>query len=121
MLNEEPKKLIVSRRAIAAGLAALVGGTPSVAALERLSNVPLTFDPSEFSGEMRDGLFLPDYRYPMCRIVFADGSTTGWNRYTMAGKKCHSGNVDRWMNPKAIEVCAPDKNGMPRYTQLAIG
>jgi hypothetical protein len=110
--EEKPVKLIVSRRAIAAGLAALVGAPAAAAAqLKQLTNVPLGFDPADFAGQMSDGLFLPDYRHPMVRVVFADGSTTLWHRYSGL----------RRGNAVAIETCAPDKNGSPRYAQLAIG
>lgn len=131
LFKEEPAKLIVNRRAIAAGLAALIGAPVAAAkTLEQLSNVPLTFDAGAFSGMMEGGLFLPDYRWPMCRLVFSDGSHTAWNAYhghspgstkkvaytTGAGMTRSAGST-----PAFIEVCCPDKNGAPRYTQLAIG
>lgn len=128
-LYEEPKaKLIINRRAIAAGLAALVATPAASKALERklgaLSNVPLEFDATAFSGQMRDGMFLPDYRKPMVRLVFSDGSTTLWHRYdcvTRGPKGCGQAKRPTETHAVAIETCAPDKNGMPRYTQLAIG
>lgn len=123
----EPITLIVNRRAIAAGLAALVSA-PAAAAqvLRQLQNVPLEFDTANFAGMMKDGLFLPDYRFPMSRLVFDDGGTTSWNRYTSGPRQAgvsYSGglhNPARETHAVAIETCAPDKNGMPRYAQLAI-
>lgn len=130
MFEEKPAKLIVNRRAIAAGIAALIGAPMAAKeALAQLSNVPLSLDTSTMHGMMRDGLFLPDYRWPMCRLVFSDGSYTAWNAYqghgagskkaaytTGAGVTRTAGST-----PACIEVCCPDRNGMPRYTQLAIG
>jgi hypothetical protein len=126
LFKEEPAKLIVNRRAIAAGLAALISAPASaaVAKLQQLTNVPLAFNPADFSGSMQDGIFLPDYRHPMVRIVFNDGSTTNWHRYTCLARGPKStGQASRPIDTHAcaIETCAPDKNGSPRYTQLAIG
>lgn len=120
--KDQEVKLLVNRRAIAAGMAVLVAG-PGVATTARkiaqLSNVPLTFDPADFNMMMQDGLFLPDYRHPMARIVFSNGTATKWHRWM------YHGNVDsvkyRWSQALAIECCSPDSNGMPRYTQLRIG
>lgn len=128
LFQEEVPTLIINRRAIAAGLAALVAApaAASVRKLGQLSNVPLTFDAAGFSGVMSDGLFLPDYRHPMARIVFDDGGTTAWHRWTVAvrqpGISYSSGlhKPARQTSAIAIETCAPDKNGNPRYTQLAI-
>jgi len=126
LFKDEPAKLIVNRRAIAAGLAALISAPAAAVAakLEGLTNVPLTFNPADFIDHMRDGIFLPDYRKPMVRIVFDDGSTTNWHRYEClsrgpksTGQACRPGDT----RACAIETCAPDKNGNPRYTQLAIG
>lgn len=112
--TEKPAQLIVNRRAIAAGLAALIGApTAAVAQLKQLSNIPVTLDPGEFAQMGRDGLFFPDYRKPMVRIVFSDGQMTLWHRYDCLRRGEH--------RAAAIEICAPDKNGMPRYAQLAIG
>ena len=132
LFKEEPAKLILNRRAIAAGLAALVGApaTAAAATLNQLSNVPLSFDPSEFVGVMHDGLFLPDYRDPMARIVYDDGGTTRWMRWQLPNGMVRRDNgsysggahkTTRDTRAIAIECCAPDKNGAPRYTQLAIG
>ena len=116
LFREEPAKLILNRRAIAAGLAALMGGTVTASAktLSQLSNIPLSFDIGEFKKMTSDGVFLPDYRKPMVRVVFEDGQTTLWHRYDCL----HRGTGNR---AAAIEICAPDKNGMPRYSQLSIG
>lgn len=115
--TEKPAKLIVNRRAIAAGLAALVAtpiaGRALAKELSQLTNVSLSFDPATFSGMMKDGLFLPDYRKPMVRVVFSDGQTTLWHRYDCLRR----GEA----TVVAIETCAPDKNGAPRFTQLSIG
>lgn len=126
LFREEPAKLIINRRAIAAGLAALVSAPAAAAVkkLEQLSNVPLAFDPGSFSGLMSDGLFLPDYRHPMVRVVFEDGSTTNWHRYTCLDRgpqRTGPANRPTRVMACAIETCAPDKNGNPRYSQLAIG
>lgn len=128
LYKDEPAKLIVNRRAIAAGLAALIGApTAAIAQLKQLSNVPLSFDPSDFTGQMRDGLFLPDYRLPMARIVFDDGGTSCWHRWPCMERRAgvsYSGGLHqpaRHTTAVAIECCAPDKNGSPRYSQLAIG
>lgn len=132
LFKEEPAKLILNRRAIAAGLASLVaaplGGRALADQLGRLTNIPLSFDASDFAGEMRDGLFLPDYRYPMARIVFDDGGTTRWmrwpgNGFRQCGVSYSKGTHIPKRNTKAvaIECCAPDKHGSPRYAQLAIG
>lgn len=128
LYEEQKPALIVNRRAIAAGLASLVaapiGGRALAKELTQLSNVPLTFDASDFSGMLRDGLFLPDYRKPMVRIVFDDGSTTNWHRYDCLARGPNSvGQAKRPTNTRAafIECCAPDKNGSPRYSQLSIG
>lgn len=118
-VKEPEVKLITSRRAVAAGLSALVagGGAISVRKIAQLSNVPLTFDPADFNMMMRDGLFLPEYRHPMARIVFSDGTASGWMQwnYTRDSTKL------AWSKRLAIECCAPDSNGMPRFTQLRIG
>lgn len=128
-MNDVPK-LIVNRRAIAAGLAALLGTpTATFAALQKLTNVPLGFDPSDFTGKMNNGLFLPDYRLPMVRLVFDDGTTTLWHKYTCVrrtkGMRAWNGNnfaeCTCDTSAVAIETCAPDKNGNPRFTQLAVG
>lgn len=131
LFKEEPAKLIVNRRAIAAGIAALVAAPLSAKeALARLRNVPLTLDTSGMNHIMQDGLFLPDYRWPMCRVVFSDGSYTGWMVYgghgpgarkkedytTGAGVVRKAGST-----PACVEVCVPDGNGMPRYSQTPIG
>lgn len=127
LFKEEPAKLIVNRRAIAAGLAALIGAPAATAAtLRQLSNVPLGFDESAFSGTMQDGLFLPDYRCPMARLLFDDGHATGWCRWlpnhTRRAGTSYNGYVPKHdTRAVAIECCTPDKNGAPRYTQLAIG
>lgn len=97
-----------------------------VAPLRQISNVPLGFDATAFAGEMRDGLFLPDYRFPMGRIVFDDGGTSAWHRWPCmqrSGGISYSGGTHRPTRRTvaiAVEVCAPDKNGNPRYAQLAI-
>lgn len=130
-LYEEPKaKLIVNRRAIAAGLAALIATPVPGRALERkldqLTNVPLSPDLDSFRGMWRDGVFLPNYRSPMARILFEDGSGTGWQtwlpNHTRRKGVSYNGHIPaRDIRAVAIECCAPDKNGMPRYAQLAIG
>jgi hypothetical protein len=127
--KEEPARLIVNRRTIAAGLAALVSAPAAAAAgkLAQLTNVPLTFDPGDFTGLMSDGIFLPDYRNPRARILFDDGGTTRWMRWDCRPRKTgvsYSSGLHvpaRDTVPVAIETCAPDKNGNPRYAQLAIG
>jgi hypothetical protein len=132
MFREEPAKLIINRRAIAAGLAALVAAPMGArGALAKLKNVPLEFDAGAFAGQMQNGLFLADYRFPKVRLVFENGDTTRWHQY--------GGTISQWNHEEeryeaitrgpsrpgnravAIETCAPDKNGMPRYAQLAIG
>lgn len=121
LFNEETPKLIVNRRAIAAGIAALIGGgaAPAMAKLQQLANVPLTIDPGDIAQfAATDGLFLPNYRKPMVRIIFGNSSTTQWHRYDCGGTRGYDGE---WHRAVAIETCAPDKNGNPRYAQLAIG
>lgn len=124
LYGEKPAKLIVNRRAIAAGLAALVSapaaGRALAKELSQLSNVPLSFDPADFTGMMSGGLFLPDYRFPMVRLVFDNGETTGWHRYPHLTRSPF-GERKVATRAAAIETCAPDKNGSPRYSQLAIG
>lgn len=116
LFKEEPAKLIVNRRAIAAGLASLMALPVTAKALakdlDQLANIPLTTDLSDFAHVMRDGLFRPDYRKPMVRIVFENGEHTCWHRYVCRRR-------GEWKH-KFIEVCAPDKNGMPRFAQLEI-
>lgn len=126
LFKEEPAKLIINRRAIAAGLAALISAPAAAAVvkLQQLSNVPLSFDAGDFSTMMSDGLFLPDYRLPMVRVVYDDGHATRWHRMPTYDRGPHyAGSRKRPANTKAcaIETCAPDKNGNPRYSQLAIG
>lgn len=127
LFNETPAKLILNRRAIATGIAALLGAPAVTAAtLKQLSNVPLGFDADAFSGMMNGDLFLPDYRAPMVRLLFDDGSATGWHRYNPGHTRkkgvSYGGHVPTH-NTKAValECCAPDNNGAPRYMQLAIG
>lgn len=118
--TKEPEiKLITNRRQIAAGLSALVagGGVVSVRKIAQLSNVPLTFDPADFNHMMQDGLFLPDYRHPMARIVFEDGKASAWHRWINSKDSTRY----KWSHKLAIECCSPDSNGMPRFTQLRIG
>ena len=123
MFKERIPKLIVSRRAIAMGIGSLVAtpvmGRELTKQLETLENVRLTFDPSEYSDMMKDGLFLPDYRCPMVRVLFEDGQASAWHRYPAYQPK-HSKSLP-WDKMYAIETCAPDKNGAPRYQQLKIG
>lgn len=126
--SEEPVKLIVNRRAIAAGLTALIA-VPATE-LRQLSKVPLSFNGDDLAMQMRDGLFKPDYRFPRVRLVFSDESYTAWNTYSghSPGVGCRKeyitgGGMTRTIGstPSYLEVCCPDKNGMPRYAQLAIG
>lgn len=115
--TKEPEvKLITKRTAIAAGMSALMagGGVVSVRKIAQLSNVPLTFDPADFNMMMRDGLFLPEYRFPMARIV-CENESTGWHHFPLQYFRRERGRA------VAIECCSPDSNGMPRFTQLRIG
>lgn len=120
IFRKKRAQLITSRRAIMAGFGAIVA-TPAYSQaltqkLDKLSDVPLTVDPADYSDFVRDGLFLPDYRFPQCRMLFTDGSHTGWFQYRPQ-KKSHRYAWDRM---HAIEVCAPDSNGAPRFAQLKI-
>ena len=125
--DDRPPKLVVSRRAIAAGFASIIA-TPVLGRgaddlgmkLRQIADVPMTFNPQDFTDMMRDGLFMPDYRFPMCRVLFSDGTATHWHRYTHVGKKTHHQGKD-WSKLYAIETCVPDANGAPRYAQLKIG
>lgn len=131
LFKEEPPKLIVNRRAIAAGLAALVAAPISAKeVLAQLRNVPLSLDTSGMPGMMKDGMFLPDHRWPMARLVFSDGSYTGWMVYGGHGagaKKAQDYTTGAGMvrkagsTPVCVEVCVPDKHGMPRWSQTPIG
>ena len=113
-------QLITSRRAIMAGFGAIVASPAYprdyLPKLERLSDVPLTVNPADYSDFMRDGLFLPDYRFPQCRMLFNDGTSTGWFQYRTEKKSSRYA----WDRMQAIEVCAPDSNGAPRFAQLKI-
>ena len=71
----------------------------------------------DYADMMKEGLFLPDYRHPMVRIIFDDERhNTGWHRYQL-----HHFGKARQSTVRAIEVCAPDNNGAPRFAQLKIG
>lgn len=136
-LDEDRPALVINRRAVANGLAALLGmsTTGAAQALSALTNIPTDFSPSDFVGQMQDGLFLPDYRIPMVRAIYDDGTTTNWNRYgthrlvkhpdgrnrlvaVPYGKSHQHPNATRLV---AMELCCPDSNGNPRYAQLSIG
>jgi hypothetical protein len=129
--RERPAKLILNRRHIAAGLAALLGVPATAAAdamdkLAPMTRMPLNFDADEFTSMTRNGVFLPDYRHPMVRVVFDTGQTTAWHRYNNLAYGKRSDGTPRSLRPNAtcpvaIETCAPDKNGMPRYASLNIG
>lgn len=130
LFEEDAPKLIINRRAIAAGLASLVaapfGGRALANELKQLSNIPLSFNPDDFAMQMRDGIFLPDYRAPMARLLFDDGGATGWQRWLpnhtrKGGIKYGDHCPARTTKAVAIECCCPDANGNPRYSQLAIG
>ena len=125
--NDRPPKLVVSRRAIAAGFASIIA-TPVLGRgvddlslkLQQIADVPMTFRPEDFSDMVKDGLFMPDYRFPMCRVLFSDGTATNWHRYEHKGRQTRP-QCCPWDKTYAIEVCAPDSNGAPRYAQLKIG
>lgn len=120
--EDKPVKLITSRRAVAAGIAALIGApTVAVSQLKELSDFKLGFDPVNFKDFLTsDGICKPDYRYPMVRICFANGTFTQWHRYNLCGRHPPSSHSKRWDLAKAIEICCADKNGFPRYAQLEI-
>lgn len=115
--REETPKLITSRRAVAVGFLSIIA-TPAMGygrdgfarKLQQMTEVPLTLSPMDFTDMMRDGLFLPDYRRPMCRLMYGDETTSSWYRYERTRN-----------NAVAIEICAPDGNGAPRFAQLKIG
>lgn len=116
--RDQAPKLITSRRAVAAGFMSIIA-TPALGygrddfakKLEQLTDVPMTLSPMDFTDMMREGLFMPDYRHPMCRQVYADGTVTRWYHY----------QPNRIKQPVALEICAPDSNGAPRFAQLKIG
>jgi len=120
--REQPPKLITSRRAVAAGFMSIIA-TPAMGygrdefarKLQQLTEVPLSLSPTDFTDMMTDGLFLPDYRHPMVRVGFENGTTTNWHRYPQNYFSKTRGNA------VFIETCVPDANGAPRFAQLKIG
>jgi hypothetical protein len=126
-LDKKPAKLITSRRAIAAGIASLLGvPVASAAGLDALAKVPLTLDPNNLGNVVeQNGLWLNDYRFPMSRLIYEDGTSTAWHKYIQcmtkspsAARKESKQGGRAGARAVSIEICAPDRNGMPRYTQL---
>jgi hypothetical protein len=119
----EPK-LIVSRRAIAAGITALIGGTATAQAICRATDIPLTVNPEDFSDFMGDGLIRPKHMHPRGRIVFNDGTFTGWHEWS----GCWRHPDGRWnKNTRydygkavALEISMPGPLGTPLYQHLKI-
>lgn len=123
MFNEDkPAKLIVSRRAIAAGIAGLLGGVVPAEAIQRLTNIPLTVSPNDFADFMGDGLVVPKHSCPMTRLLFEGGDSTLWMVYSgWAGRgrpRKGSHNYDQCI---AMEVAIPGPLGTPVYHQFKLG
>ena len=124
-IEKKPAKLITGRRAIAAGLASLLGVPVAAAAgFDSLNKIPLTLDPNDFGKVVeQNGILQADYRYPMSRLVYEDGTSTGWYLYEQCMRKSSAAakkGGQAGSRAVALEICAPDRNGMPRYTQLTL-